>query len=245
MLKTTLHLKPTAAALLAIALAAPALIAPVQAAEDTAALASSAPLFEHNGFSVGARVSTLGVGGELGYRHNDWLGVRGSVHYFTFSTDERFEDVDFDVDLDLLTLGGAVDLYPFRSGFRLTGGAFYNANEADLVANPSAGTAFTIGDETFRGEDIGQVDGQIDFRDIAPYAGIGYDGRLFSSVYIRFDGGVMFQGSPRVSASSSGVDPRIQAEFQDALDRERREIEDDVDSFEFYPVVSIGLSYVF
>ncbi len=226
-------------------LLATALPVSLHAADDTPVLASSATVFEHEGFSVGARISTLGVGGELGYRANEWLGVRGFANYFTFSTDQQFEDLDFDVDLDLLTGGGAVDLYPFRSGFRVTAGLYYNANKADLLVTPAPGTTITVGGETFTGEDIGRVDGRIDFRDIAPYAGIGYDGRLFNSVYINLDGGVMFQGSPRVAVSSRDVDPRIREQFDEALERERRGIVDDVDSFKFYPVVSIGLSYLF
>lgn len=55
----------------------------------------------------------------------------------------------------------------------------------------------------------------------------------------------MFQGSPRVSdLRSTGTlanDPLFRAE----LERERQEIEDDIDQFKIYPVIQLSLSYLF
>lgn len=54
----------------------------------------------------------------------------------------------------------------------------------------------------------------------------------------------MLQGSPEVTKlTTSGMlsDPELQADIQ----RERDEIEDDIDGYKYYPIVQLSLGYAF
>ena len=58
------------------------------------------------------------------------------------------------------------------------------------------------------------------------------------------DIGILFQGSPNVSYTASGVladNPTFQAN----LERDRQDIEEDMDEYEYYPVLSMGVAYQF
>jgi hypothetical protein len=93
---------------------------------------------------------------------------------------------------------------------------------------------------------VGALSGKVDFDDIAPYVGIGWDttfgkDNCFGLV---FELGVLYQGSPDVNLVSSGPiasDPTFQAE----LAKETAALQDDLDEYKFYPVVAVGLSYRF
>jgi hypothetical protein len=63
-------------------------------------------------------------------------------------------------------------------------------------------------------------------------------------VGLNLDVGVLLQGDPKVSLSADGLlanDPT----FVDALEAERVELEDEVDKFKAYPVVSLALNFQF
>ena len=54
----------------------------------------------------------------------------------------------------------------------------------------------------------------------------------------------MFQGSPTANLSATGPiasDPGFQAD----LAKEENNLQDDLDNFEYYPVISIGFNYRF
>ena len=59
-----------------------------------------------------------------------------------------------------------------------------------------------------------------------------------------FDLGVVFQGSPDADLTATGPlasDPTFLAE----LAKEEQQLQDEVDDYEYYPVVSIGVTYKF
>ena len=88
--------------------------------------------------------------------------------------------------------------------------------------------------------------GNIDFNEVAPYVGLGW-GTPFGKEArwtIMFDAGVMFQGSPNVDLSANGTLANNSA-FAADLEREKNNLKDDLDTYRFYPVVSLGLAYRF
>ena len=57
-----------------------------------------------------------------------------------------------------------------------------------------------------------------------------------------FDLGAMFHGSGDVAMSATAANATFQPLLDLAVEREIRDIEDDIDSFKIYPVLSFGIS---
>lgn len=197
------------------------------------------------GFGVGAKAGTLGVGADLIGRVNDSLNLRLGLQGFTYDISDSYSDIDYDADLELFSGMLLADLFPFGNNFRLSAGVMLNQNEVALTGKPSNNT-YTIGGTTYPSALVGTLTGNVDFNTVAPYAGIGYGGAFSdkSNWSFFFDLGVLFQGSPKVSYTADGPLANNRT-FQASLEQERKELEDDVDEYEYYPVLSLGVTYKF
>jgi hypothetical protein len=174
---------------------------------------------------------------------NARLGIQG------FSYDEdgiETDNVNYDADLKLFSGLLTADWFPFHGGFRLSAGLLANGNELDLTGRPSAGSTFNINGVPFAAAEVGSLQGNVDFNSIAPYLGIGW-GNPFSSGgnwSFNCDLGVAFQGSPDVTLTANGPAAN-NSDFLANLEAERRDLENEVDDFQYYPVVSLGITYRF
>lgn len=192
--------------------------------------------------AIGAQGSTVGFGPEIAYSVSPHFTVRGVGNYLSFDYDETYDGIDYDLDVDLMSGGGFVDYHPLRNGFHLTLGALYNGNEAGLGA--TAGPGATIGGFTVPGGQTAGLRGDLSVDEFSPYVGLGYDTTFTSRSAWTFTvrAGVLYQGNPDVALrQTSGATTIPQAD----LDAEARNIEDDLDLVEFFPVLSIGLNYRF
>ena len=192
--------------------------------------------------ALGVRGSTLGLGAELHFKLNDDFTLRAMGHASDADVDDEYSDVDYDAELDLSSFGVVVD-YRFAGSFRVSAGLFSNGNEITATGRPTGGE-FEIGGTTYPAAAVGTLRGAIEFDDIAPFLGIGW-GNAFEGGRFRFHAelGVYLQGSPdvRLSASNEDTIPGL----SDDLERERRQFEDDLDGYDFWPVLSVGVSYRF
>ncbi len=197
------------------------------------------------GLGVGAKISTLGGGVEIAGTITDSLNLRLGLQGFSYDFDDTYSDIDYNADVDFFSGLLLADWFPFNNNFRLSAGVAVNNNELTVTGEPRNGT-YNIGGVTYPSALVGALTGTIDFNTVAPYAGIGYGG-AFSDTgnwSFSFDLGVLFQGSPNVSYSAAG--PLAgNAIFQANLEQERKELEDDLDEYEYYPVLSLGVTYKF
>ena len=193
-------------------------------------------------FWVGAKAGTLGIGLEATWRPVPYLDVRAGLNYLSLDDNGVEAGVDYDGEITLQTLYATANLRVPLSPFRVTAGLFSNGNEISLVSRDSA--TVQIGTMTYPGAAVGRLSVRGDFDSVAPYAGVGLDFRVFDTAGLSIDAGVLRQGSINVTASASGPlasDPLFQAE----LERERQELQNEVDDYDLYPVISIGLSFNF
>ena len=196
--------------------------------------------------SAGVRVSTLGIGIEGEKTLTESIGVRAGVNYFPYTYSGTESDVDYDIDLDLLSVPILVDWHPFKNFFRVSGGVMYNANELKMTAKLSDTATQEIGDGNYTADELGTLTGKVDFNAIAPYVGLGVDtsfGKEGGFGFV-FEVGALFSGSPKVDFSATGPiagDPTFQSE----LAAEEAELEDELDNFNIYPVLALGISYRF
>lgn len=203
------------------------------------------PTLIHAGdFSMNIKGGSLGVGVEGEYSINEYLGARLGANYFKYSYDSVVDDIDYEFDLGLRTVSALVDVHPFKGSFRVSLGAMYNGNKLDADATPAA--SYKIGDHQYAGTDLVTLKGTVDFKKIAPYLGLGWDTCFGKDSGFGFycDLGALFQGSPEAELSAVGPlanDPALQKD----LALEKNKLQDDLDNYKVYPVVSLGVSYRF
>lgn len=194
------------------------------------------------GFGLTVKAGTLGAGLDATFGAGDYLGFRLGFNTLSAGPTLEQDEGTIDTDLDWMSYGGLVDLHPFGGGFRISGGALINKNKFTMKADLEK-------DVTLDGQhySLSDLSGEVTFGEVAPYAGFGYgnavgaDGRWHFSC----DFGIMFQGSPKVSASATASNPALQSVVDQALDREVAKIQDDADGYKYYPVISVGVSYRF
>lgn len=193
---------------------------------------------------IGIKASLLGAGLELERSFSDMFSARVGINYFPYDYSATEDDIDYDFELDLMSLGIFLDWHPFKGSFRLTGGLMYNSNSLDSTAESAA--TYEIGDQVYTGSEVGTLNGEIDFNDFAPYVGLGWNTAFGKDRKWGFicEFGVMFQGSP--TADLSAIGPiATDTSFQAELAKEEDNLQDDLDNFEFYPNISIGFNYRF
>lgn len=218
---------------------------------------------------IGLRASTLGAGAELSIGLLDRLVLRVPFNTFRYSDDITEDDIRYDGELQLRTVGLLADVHIFGGGFHLTGGLYSNGNEINLLASEATGNeSFQVGDRSYRSDPNNpfELTAGLDFGSVAPYAGIGWGNAAQAEnngVYFKLELGVLFQGSPSAEANGSGSvcdvtspdctttsfdvegnDPRA-AIFREELERERADLEAGLDDFKLYPVAGFSIGYRF
>lgn len=194
------------------------------------------------GVGLTLKAGTLGAGLEATVGAGDYLGFRFGVNAMSFGPRVLTDEGTINTDMEWFSYGALVDIHPFGGGFRLSGGGLINKNKFKM--NADLDEPVELNGVDYRLDDLS---GDVTFEELAPYAGIGYgnavgaDGRWHFS----FDFGVLFQGKPKLQATAKASDPALQEVVDRALEAELDDIQEDVDAFQWYPVVSIGVSYRF
>ncbi len=217
----------------------------------TVALLSSSLLAEVDYIkdgSIGGKLSTLGLGVEYGIKYSNSFGARLGINGFDYDETSSKSGINYDIDLKLRTISAIADYHPFESGFRISTGIIYNENKASFAANPAAG-AYNINNVVYNASDVGSLHGDVDFNDFAPYVGIGYSSNNNQKGW-SFIGelGAMYQGDPNTRLNvicGSGLTQAQCSSLRSDVLAEQRELDNDIDDFKWYPVVSIGFRYKF
>ena len=214
--------------------------------------------FPNGGAYAGLHAGTLGTGVNVGFDFSKDFALRGLYNHFNLDFDETEAGNEYDGKLRLRSLGLVLDWHPFWGAFRVSGGGFLNKNK---LSASTEGVDLGIG----AGKYDANLDLRMKFEPLAPYLGIGWtSGRGRSGLAFAFDVGALFRSSPHVSASGraegcdfsvsesgeaevdcSGVSGVVAGELESNLEREHRELRDDLDVLQVYPVLSLGVSYRF
>lgn len=205
----------------------------------------------HLGFRVAPRISTLGVGVEMGKGITPNFGVRMGLNYFTYdysdTVDVEGSAVDANAELSLKSIALLGDWHPFKGSFRLTAGVLFNGNR--VQANGRVREASGMVELELDGVPY-QVKGlqaEAKFNVLAPYLGFGWDSTFGDHEHwgFTFDLGVVYTGSPELSFTATGGDAGSNV-FKEELAKFEKEIEDEIAQYaRFWPVVSTGLVYQF
>lgn len=173
-------------------------------------------------WSAGVMVSTLGPGLQISYRVLDWAVVRAEGSYLSVPTD--------DLTLSLQSAGAMLDLHPFESGFRVSGGLRYFEYEIRGITSSGGSTP-----NRYRVEATNS-------NKAAPYAGLGFDTSHYSGGPYEFklglDFGVIYSGKPVASVVSLD-------NASDDAQAELNRIISDYRFLDFYPVASVSARLTF
>jgi len=223
-----------------------------QKAFMTAALAVclSCPVIAAAEVNVGvsAMVGTTGLGIHAAIPVLDNLNARFGFNTYNYNVDGSTDDMDYKFKLKLSTFDVLADWHPMQNNFRVTAGILWNGNKIDAKAKANSQGEYTFQGNTYDASNAGNLKGRIEFNDVAPYLGIGWGnspknrGWSFSG-----DLGVIFQGSPSVSLKNRGCNlgATLCDQLANDLEKERKELEDEVEGFRYYPVIRFGASYMF
>ena len=196
-------------------------------------------------FAITGGIGTMGGTVEGQFQVNDYFQLRAGANYLAFDEDIDVDDITYDGELDFSGFGAFVDVHPFGNSFYVTGGAYAGGKDIDLIA--SSTVAVEIGGVVFTPAEYGQLEGDVSFDDVAPFLGLGFDTTFEGRGNWGFNvlAGAALFGSGDVTLDAVGGtlsnDPILQAQ----LAQEIQDIENEIEDYELWPVVQVGLSYRF
>ncbi|MEO1553847.1 MAG: hypothetical protein AAFR82_07905 [Pseudomonadota bacterium] len=196
-------------------------------------------------FAVSGGIGTMGGAVEGQIQVNEYFQLRAGANYLAFDEDIDVDEITYEGELDFSGLGAFIDVHPFKNSFFVTGGAYAGGKSIDLTA--SSTVPVEIGGVVFTPAEYGRLEGDVSFDDVAPFVGLGFDTTFEGSGNWGFHilAGAAVFGSGDVSLEAVGGtlsnDPFLQAELQNEI----ADIEEEIEDYELWPVVQLGLSYRF
>lgn len=191
--------------------------------------------FDWTGFSLGAGIGTLGLNGEAAYHLTEWLNIKGNGHLMTLTYKDTIDSVDYTFDAEFSGFGLLLDLYPGQTrSFRFSGGLMFQDHAIPVKGDPRGNYPADT-----------QITGEAKFDSTAPYFGIGFGNPVKpdSALTLTFDIGVILQDySFDLKAEGTGAnDPAVQS----AIASTKADVENVLDYFTIYPVITLGFNYHF
>lgn len=182
-----------------------------------------------------------GFGADLSYKFNDNLSVTARYNVLDYKAEDIEQEIDgndvlIDANVDFKTMDLIFHYYPFKTAFNLAAGVGYFSNK-ELTINLSFAESIFIGDVEFTPEnDIGQLIIQSEWKEIAPYVGIGF-GRAVPNKRLGFgfEAGTYLAGSPKVTLDATGL-------IEGTKDQEPL-VQESFSEFKFIPYITFRLSY--
>lgn len=191
-----------------------------------------------DGFALGGKAGTPGIGLEGTLGMTEALNLRGGYYTFDYSDTLNENGIEYDGDLELDNLGLFLDWHPFRGTFRISVGGVQSGN----AFRGTADGELDIGNDTYTAE----VRADVDWDGLAPYLGVGWGNAVRERGWsLSFDLGVMFTGEPTVSLTGTVSDPALQDQFEQDLALEEADLQAELDDVTMYPVIALGVAYRF
>ncbi len=187
-------------------------------------------------------LGTTGVGLKVHYAISDQFNLQTGFSYL--STQYKMEEsggdaYKADADIDLSTINFLADYYPFETSLRVSAGVFINLNAIDSKMTPVE--TYTVGEDVYTPDILGNLDAELKFSKFAPYIGLGIGNPASGEPGLKFlfDIGAFYHDAPQVELGAQGMlSPSA------APDQEQK-LEDNISWFKWYPVLSVGLAYKF
>lgn len=199
------------------------------------------------GLSLGPKIGTTGIGLDLTFGINPYVNLRGGFNYGTFTWNADLGDEKYDMDIDMTSVPLLVDIHPFAGNFHLTAGLYIQPDsKADIETTPTDNTQ--VGEHTYAPDVIGTLYGNVEVANtVAPYVGFGFGNTVGEDQLLTFhlDIGVIIQSyDSSLTSDGAGMTAKLDT-FREDVKKEEQNIQDDLDSFPVYPVITLGLAWHF
>lgn len=204
---------------------------------------------------IGVKAGTTGIGLNLSVAVTKRVNARLSLTSVDLDDEDETVDVgdsdegefEAEADLDFGANALLIDWFIFDGGFHLTAGVLKHGGEADLEGELTSGATFD-GVRIDPG-DIGTISGELKLADsYQPYIGVGWGRKAGKNggFSLTADIGIaLLDPSVKLEATATGVGGVTQADVDNALKDMEDDAEDELDDFEAWPVLSIGVNYAF
>lgn len=209
---------------------------------------------------IGVKVSTLGAGIEVATPLGQKFNVRGGFNMMRLNHTFNSNGITYSGQLQFQSGEAHLDYFPFWGIHVSPGLLFYNGNQITASAAVSGGQTFSIGGTTYESDPATPVTGtgKLDFVKVAPSIMLGVgnliprSGRHYSFL---FEVGAVYEGSARAALNLTGnvcavgggscraisSDPTVQANVA----AQQVKIQNDVNPYRFFPVISLGVGFNF
>jgi hypothetical protein len=203
-----------------------------------AADASAATPAERIPYSVGLEAGTTGVGGNLGWRFMDHLGVETGFDYFSYTYNGTIKDDYYNATLRLMSEPLNLEVFPWkRSSFHFSLGMLFNENRLTGNANGK----LTLNNDNYAGNlNLTYKPDVVD-----PYFGIGGNLYIGKAHHWSIMGvlGVAYEGDGSVSLTGASSPPN--GTFAHDLQVEKSKVQSYARDLDFWPVIKLGVTYSF
>jgi hypothetical protein len=200
-----------------------------------------------NGFTLG--LGTLGVEGIYTRNLNSWFDL--VLGYSTLDYDDTFSQDDGTSFKASATIDAPrIGLQFFPLGFlNMEVGVVAGAPELGIQMNPDESGNYMIGDTEYPSSDIGTFSGAVSFEnDTAPYVLFGIGRNVGGGLGLSLSAGVIQYGSPTADLTHERCDVGSNDNcsiLADEIAAEERDINNDLNEFELWPFLRVGLTYSF
>lgn len=195
---------------------------------------------------VGVTGGTLGIGPEVGYSFNPFVGVRASATFLDIHGHGTTGGYRYEGEVHLDNWGGALDLYPLANAFgglRLSAGARVTEHNRVGFTGQATDTR-NYGGMTFTPDQAGSISGKVHTLSVSPMVTVGYARRV-AGFSFGIDAGAMMHGTPRaddfIATGQLATNVAARSEYLNQQDRVRNAIA----PYKYYPVLQISLGYRF
>ena len=182
---------------------------------------------------IGAKVGTTGIGGDVAMSVFPLVDARLGWAGGSLSRSYSTSGASYDGKMKLNNLNALLDFHPMGPLFRLTGGVIFNDNKYDATGTPNGIP--------------GSYSASVKGNSAAPYLGVGWGRVAGMGVNWYADLGAMFMGSPKatITANCSGLSAAQCTTLQNQATTEQSALQDKINSFKVYPVLSVGFTIGF
>lgn len=203
----------------------------------TLAFLSGPAALSAQGLAIGARVGTLGLGGEAAFGLSDVFVLRGGYGVFPWEYEDTFDGQDYTVTMPSSIWSAGIDIYLGGGPIRLMGGVM---GRTDDVVMTSKWTDFVeIGGVEYNVP--GTMTGVLIQDAVAPFAGIGFGKHTDGGFGFFLDVGAAFSGNAEVDMSVTGPIASVPG-IEDSLQAEADRVAEDIGGLlKVWPIVSAGI----
>jgi hypothetical protein len=214
----------------------------------------------HLRLGIGVKISTLGAGIEAATPLGEKFNIRAGFNMLRYSRPISYDGIDYDGQLRFQSAEAHFDWFPIGEFHVSPGILFYNGNEVTATATVPGGQTFSEGGTMYESDPNTPVNGsgKLDFVKVSPSIMVGWgnlvprNGRHFSFL---IEVGGAYQGNAHVALNLAGnvcdttgancraisSDPTVQSSIQ----AQQVKIQNEINPYRFYPVLSLGIGFSF